>query len=194
MLKDSTHSLFNESFLQYRRSIEQTKLKIIILGPAKQSPGYDKRVQIRDHLRSNSIADDVAFPEDITVPPEVLPNGGQWPIIDFIIANAQMVFALLVDDRKVTGVLSEVTRYHDKKGFRDKSYLILPIARKKAKGSYFPLIWEAAAVYPKDRTLRYKDEEFRDCNITRAYVAAKVDIYRRRLRWDEYMEKKGLTT
>jgi len=192
--KDSTHNLFNEGFQQYRSSIEQTKLKIVILGPAKQSPAYDKRIQIREHLRNTGKNDDVAFPEEVTVPSEVLPDEGRWSSIDFIIANAQIVFALLVDDEKVTGVLGEVTKYGDKKGFRDKSFLILPGKHKTVKGSYLPQIWAAAEDYPKDRTLRYSDEEFRSCVLTRDYVAAKVDVYRKRLCWDEFMKKAGMTT
>lgn len=194
MSKDSTHNLFNESFQQYRRSIEQTKLKIVILGPARQSPGYDKRTEIREHLRSTNKTDDIAFPEEIIVPPEVLPDEGHWSSLDFIIANAQIVFALLMDNKNVTGVLSEVTRYGDKKGFRDKSFLILPGKHKTVKGSYLPQIWAAAVDYPTDRTLRYSDEEFLSCARTRDYVAAKVDLYRKRLCWDEFMKKVGMTT
>lgn len=194
MSKDSTHNLFNESFQQYRRSIEQTKLKIVILGPARQSPGYDKRIEIREHLRNTSKTDDVAFPEEVTAPPEVLPDEGHWSPLDFIIANAQIIFALLVDDKKVTGVLSEVTRYGNQKGFRDKAFIILPGKRKTVKGSYLPQIWAAAEDYPKDRTLRYSDEEFLSCVRTRDYVAAKVDVYRKRLCWGEFMKKAGMTT
>ena len=194
MSKDSTHNLFNESFQQYRGSIEQTKLKIVILGPSERSPGYDKRIQIREHLRNTCKTDDVAFPEEVAVPSEVLPDEGHWSPLDFIIANAQIVFALLVDDQKVTGVLGEVTKYGDKKGFREKSFLILPNKRKKAKGSYLPQIWAAAEDYPKNRTLRYSDEEFRSCVLTRDYVAAKVKLYRTRLCWDEFMRKAGMTT
>lgn len=194
MAEDSTHNLFNEDFQQYRRSIEQTKLKIVILGPGRQGPGYDKRVKIRKHLRSLSKTDDVAFPEEVAVPPEVLPDEGHWSSLDFIIANAQIVFALLIDHRDVTGVLGEVTKYGDKKGFRDKSFLILPRERKKAKGSYLPQIWAAAEDYPKNRTLRYSDEEFRSCVLTRDYVAAKVNVYRTRLCWDEFMKKTGMTS
>ena len=194
MSKDSTHNLFNESFHQYRRSIEQTKLKIVILGPGRRGPGYDKRVEIREHLGSLSKTDDVAFPEEITVPSEILPDEGQWSSTDFIVANAQIVFALLIDHKDVTGDLGEVTKYGYLKGFREKSFLILPKERKKAKGSYFPQIWAAAEDYPKNRTLRYSDEEFRSCVLTRDYVAAKVNVYRTRLCYDEFMKKAGMTT
>ncbi len=194
MPKDSTHNLFNENFQQYRRSIKQTKLKIVILGPARQGPGYNKRAQIREHLKSISKTDDVAFPEEITVPPEILPDEGHWSSVDFIIANAQIVFALLMDDKRVTGVLSELSRYGNQKGFRDKSFLILPEKHKTVKGSHLPQIWAAAVDYPKDRTLRYSDEEFLSCVRTRDYVAAKVDVCRKRRRWDEFMKKAGMTT
>jgi hypothetical protein len=191
---DSTHNLFNESFQQYRRSIEQTKLKIVILGPARKSPGYDKRTEIREHLRSTNKTDDVVFPEEINVPPEVLPDEGHWSSLDFIIANAEIVFALLVDNKNVTGVLGEVTKYGDKKGFREKSFLILPRKQRTVRGSFLPQIWAAAEDYPTDRTLRYSDEEFLSCARTRDYVAAKVDLYRKRLRWNEFMQKEGMTT
>ncbi len=194
MSEDSTYNLFNEDFQQYLRSIEQTKLKIIILGPAGRSPGYDKRVEIRKHLRSLSKTDDVAFPEEITVPSEILPDEGHWSSTDFIVANAQIVFALLIDHKDVTGVLGEVTKYGDKKGFRDKSFLILPGKHKTVKGSNLPQIWAAAKDYPRNRTLRYSDEEFHSCVLTRDYVAAKVNVYRTRLCWDEFMKKAGMTT
>ena len=194
MAEDSTHNLFNEDFQQHLRSIEQTKLKIVILGPAGRSPGYDKRVEIRKHLRSLSKTDDVAFPEEITVPSEILPDEGHWSSTDFIVANAQIVFALLIDHKDVSGVLGEVTKYGYLKGFREKSFLILPKERKKAKGGYFPQIWAVAEDYPKNRTLRYSDEEFRSCVLTRDYVAAKVNVYRIRLCWDEFMKKAGMTT
>jgi len=193
--KDSSHNLFSESFQQYRRSIEQTKLMIVILGPGGTSPGYNKRTEIREHLRSTNKNDDVGFPEDITVPPEVLPDKGQhWSWLDFIIANAQIVFALLVDSKDVTGVLSEVSRYGNKKGFREKSFLILPKKDRSIKGSRLSQIWAAAEDYPKNRKLRYSREEFLSCVLIRDYVAAQVDLYRKRLRWDEFMKKAGMTT
>lgn len=194
MSKDGTQNLFNEDFQQYRRSIEQTKLKIVILGPGRQGPGYDKRVEIRKHLRSLSKTDDVDFPEEITVPSDILPGEGQWSSTDFIVANAQIVFALLIDHKDVTGVLGEVTKYGYLKGFRDKSFLILPKKRKKAKSRNLPQIWAAAEDYPKDRTLRYSDEEFLSCVLTRDYVAAKVNVYRTRLCYDKFMKKAGMTT
>ena len=54
--------------------------------------------------------------------------------------------------------------------------------------------WAAAEDYPKNRTLRYADEEVRSCVLTRDYVAARVNVYRKRLCWDEYMKKEGMTT
>ena len=186
--------MFNEQFQEYLRSIKQTKLMIVILGPAGQSPGYDKRTAIREHLRSTNRNDDVKFPEEITVPPEALPDEGHWSSLDFIIANAQIVFALLVDSKDVTGVLSEVTRHGDKEGFRKKAFLILPRKDKRVKGSFLPQIWAAAEDYPESRKLRYTREEFLSCVRIRDYVAAQIDLYRRRLRYDEFMKEKGMTT
>ena len=194
MPKDSIHNLFNERFQQYRRSIEQTKLMIVILGPGEKSPGYSKRTEIREHLRSTNKTDDVNFPEEITVPPDVLPDGGRWSWLDFIIANAQIVFGLLVDSKDVTGVLGEVTRYGNWRGFREKSFLILPRRGGRVKGSYLPQIWAAAEDYPQNRKLRYSEEEFLSCVRIRDYVAARVDVYRKRLCWDEFMKKAGMTT
>ena len=167
---------------------------IVILGPGGKSPGYDKRTEIREHLRSTNKTDDVNFPEEITVPPEALPDEGHWSRLDFIIANTQVVFALLVDSKDVTGVLGEVTRYGDKKGFREKAFLILPRKSGRVKGSYLPQIWAAAEDYPKNRKLRYSGEEFLSCVRIRDYVAAQVDLYRKRLSWDEFMKKAGMTT
>lgn len=194
MPKDSTRNLFNEKFQQYLRSIKQTKLMIVILGPGGKSPRHDKRTEIREHLRSTNKTDDVNFPEEITVPPEALPDEGHWSKLDFTIANAQIVFALLVDSKNVTGVLSEVTRYGDKKGFREKAFLILPRKGARVKGDYLPQIWAAAEDYPENRKLRYSEEELLSCILIRDYVAAKVDLYRRRLRYDEFMKKEGMTT
>lgn len=194
MAADNPHSLFNESFQRYLKSKEQTKLMIIVLGPTKGSSGHEKRIQIRDHLRSTGSTDDVAFPEELDVPEEALPDDDIWPGIDFIIVNAQIIFALLIDETNVTGVLTEVSRHYDKKGFRDKSFLILPKKRRQTRGGSLPLIWVAADAYPKDRTLRYSEDEFRSCVRIRDYVAAKVNVYRKRLRWDEFMKEAGMTT
>jgi hypothetical protein len=194
LARNATRGLFNERFQEYLRSIKQTRLMIIILGPGGKSPGYDKRTQIRDHLRSTNKTDDVNFPEEVAVPPDALPDQGHWSKLDFIVASAQVIFALLVDSKDVTGVLSEVTRYGDKRGFREKAFLIIPKKAARARGSHLPQIWAAAEDYPRHRKLRYSDDEFRSCLLIRDYVAAQVDLYRRRLCWDEFMKRAGMTT
>ena len=173
---NGTHPVWNERFRQYRNAINEIQLKIIILGPSDRSPGYNKRVEIRDHLSNLSSNYDVAFPEEIQMPQDLLPDEGRWRPLDFIVGDADIIFALLIDHERVTGVLSEITKYGDRKGFRGKAFLLVPEKRKPPKGSYLPQIWAAAEDYPHDKKLFYSAEEFKDCSKIRDYVGANVDL------------------
>lgn len=187
------HPLWNQSFQEYRKSIVETDVKIVTLGPAKRSPGFEKRAELKQHLKHLSARYDVAFPEELEIPSDALPPKDLWTAVDFVVADAQVIFALLIDHRDVTGVLAEVTRYEQRKGFRDKSYLIIP--RKRTQGrrsSRSPQIWATARNYPSDHRLGFTDEEFEDCHKIRDYIGAVVDRYRKTKRWEEFMNKQGM--
>ncbi len=193
MEENGHHPLWNKSFQEYRKSIDETDVKIIVLGPAQQSPGFEKRVEIKQHLQSLSARYDVAFPEELEVPSDALPKKDQWTPVDFVVADAQVIFALLIDHRDVTGVLTEVTRYEQHKGFRDKAYLIIPRKRTQAwKSSRSPQIWAAARDFPIDQRLVYTKEEFTDCHKIRDYMGAVVDRYRKAKRWEDFINKQGM--
>jgi len=191
--ENDIHPLWDESFREYRNSIKQRGLKIIILGPAKSSLGYNKRVEVRKHIEGLNENFDVSFPEEIAVPADVLPDDGRWTPLDFIIGEAQIIFALLIDHRSVTGVLGEVTKYGDRKGFRDKAFLIVPERRKASKGSYLPQIWAAAADYPLEKKLHYSEQEFADCSKITDYAGANADLRLKRICWEEFMKSRGMT-
>jgi hypothetical protein len=190
---NGTHSLWNESFRRYQNAISEIQLRIIILGPGDRGSGYEKRVEIRNHLKNLSSNYDVAFPEEIKMPQDLLPEDKRWKPLDFIVADADIVFALLIDNEKVTGVLGEITKYGDRKGFQEKAFLLVPKRLKVPKGSYLPLIWAAASDYPSNRKLYYSAEEFKDCSKIRDYVAANTDLLRRRICWGNFMNSQGLT-
>lgn len=191
---NGTHPVWNERFRQYRNAISEIQLKIIILGPSDRSPGYKKRVEIRDYLQKLSSNYDVAFPEEIEVPENLLPDESRWKPLDFIVGDADIVFALLIDHKDVTGVLVEITKYGDRKRFQEKAFLLVPEKRKPPpKGSYLPQVWAAAADYPNDKKLYYSAEEFADCSKIRDYVGANADLLRKRICWEDFRKARGLT-
>jgi hypothetical protein len=189
---NNTHPVWNESFRNYQNSISGTQLKIIILGPADSSPGYQKRVEIRNHLSNLSSNYDVSFPEQIKVPENILPDTSRWKSVDFLVGEADIIFALLIDDKRVTGVLGEITKYGERQGFREKAFILVPKKRKARKGSYLPQIWAEVADYPSERKLYYSDEEFKDCSKIRDYVSANADLRRKRICWEEFIKSRGL--
>ncbi len=193
MNEKGIYSLWNESFREHRNSIKQRGLKIIILGPSEASLGYNKRIEIREHIKGLNDNFDVSFPEEIEVPADVLPDDSRWTTLDFIIGEAQIIFALLIDHDSVTGVLGEVTKYGERKGFRDKAFLIVPEKRKVSRGSYLPQIWAAASDYPSEKKLHYSEQEFADCSKIRDYAGANADLRLKRICWEEFMKSRGMT-
>lgn len=190
-MKNGEHPSWTAAFSEYRKLIDETKVSVVILGPGKGNVGFDKRVKIKEHLAGLSKYYDVAFPEDIKVPPDLLPNGSEWIRIGFVVGNAGVIIALLINDIKVSGVLTEVTKYEDHEGFREKAFLLVPKEHNKAHKSG-PLIWQAANYYPRAHRLIYKDDELATCLKIRDFVGSVVDEHRKQIAWREFQKRKGM--
>jgi len=164
---------------------------VVILGPAKNNTGFEKRSKIKEHLMGLSTHYDVAFPEEIKIPPGMLPDDSEWTKINYIVGNAEVIIALLIDDIKVTGVLTEISKYSGFSGFREKAFLLVPKERTKWKRGA-PLIWESVKDFPRERKLSYTDDEFATCNKIRDFAGSVVDAFRKQATYKIFQEKHGM--
>ena len=192
-MKQIVNKTWSEVFSEYRRKIDETTVRVVILGPGKGNTGFEKRIKIKEHLSGMSKHYDVVFPEDIKIPSDILPNSSEWARIGFVIGHANIIIALLINDIKVSGVLTEISKYEDNPGFRDKAYLLVPKEKNKAHKSS-PLIWQAITSYSKEHRLVYTEEEFGTCLKIRNFAATVVDEYRKKEAWKEFQKQNGLTT
>ncbi len=174
-----------------RARIAGTKLRVIILGPGKDSFGHDKRLIIRQHLQQDA-NNDVAFLEEL-----VKDAKGQTPnniILEqaYYIEEANVVIALAVATEKVTGVLNELVTYRNMlPTFEAKTWLILPRGggKDKSKARSKGLIQSEVAQFPNDHKLFYNHDEFAECTKIRAYAQKQVDNARNRIFYDAVIQK-----
>lgn len=172
-------------------SFARTRLRVIVLGPGEKSPGYDKRLKIREHLQQNP-NNDVAFLEDLLAgegtgnPNEIIRNQAYY------VGEAQVVIALTVADEKVSGVLAELIAYRNMlPGFEDKSWILVPRAGGKDKGMVATkaLIRKEVENFPDGHKLFYNYDEFRDCSKIRAYVEKQVEKTRATVFYDRVLAR-----
>ena len=193
MNKEYHHPLYSTEYEKYLQSAREMPLKILILGPARGSPGYEKREEIRNHLRHSSCYYDVAFEEDFAPVEPGMSENDPYGSIAFRVAISDIIFALTIDHHLVSGVLSEITYFRNNKSFIERTYVILPKHRgPKRKSSKTPLIWASVRIFPERQRCEYTLDEFSHCCMIRDWVAAKADECRLRNRYMEFLRERGI--
>jgi len=192
MTGKEAHPLFNAAYNNFVQGILEVPLSIIVLGPGKSSPGYDKRQEIKRHLQDTSAHYDVAFIEDLRPVEASQADSDPMESIAFYVANADITFALTVDHPSVSGVLTEITYFRRNRKFLDTTCVITPKRQQAKRFGRMPLIKEQLRVFPSSQRLEYSPEEFADCTKIRAWVAAKANERRRRKKYGEFLKEKGI--
>ena len=168
---------WEESRARIRDGKNNTRIKIIVLGPGPGSRiGYEKRETIRDYLNNLNDANEAIFLEEVIE----VPNRPSEEILrdqEPYILDAHLVFALLMPDQTVTGVLVELDHYREiDPTFEETTWLFVPrpggkeVERAQAKS----LIWDGVRNFPESHKLQWNQSEFESCTKFRDYAQRKV--------------------
>ena len=191
----TNHPLFNEAYNRYQQAAQQMQLGIIMLGPNATSVGYAKRKQLKEHLINISSGRyDVDFIEDLQTVDTGRPTSDPWEKIAFYVASADIIFALTVDDKSVTGVLAEITRFMSDKAFLEKTFVIVPVRsgpRKKSKR--VPLIWQSVNGFPDEQKFQYTPQQLEDCRVIRDWIADKARRPGLKAKYNEFLAQRGIS-
>lgn len=156
-------------------AIDSTPVNVLLWGPGVSSPEYAKRQEIGAALgdeRTSVMTSEAIMDAD--------PHFGE--IGDTMVAEgiqaeaADVVIALAVDSRDVTGVHAELTKFGDHPRTGPKIRLLAPI---RPRGAGRPLILEAADMVPEARRFDYSDAQYQDCQEIRARARRWVAEVRR---------------
>lgn len=191
--QQNRHPVWSERYRGFTDSLSQIKLAILVLGPSQGSEGDSKRVEIKEHLRQLSENYDATFSEELE-PKMSVSKDTHILNIAFHIANADLVFALLLNDLRVTGVLTELNKFDDYAKFREKTYLIVPKRRQSTgKNDFVPLIWQTVDRFPNDHKFPYNSAEFRSCDSIRNFVATIADRFSKRIAYENLLRESGIS-
>lgn len=156
-------------------AIHSVPINVLLWGPGPDSEFYPKREEIGAHL-----ADDYTAVSTSEALMDADPRFGEFP--DTLTAEgiqaeaADIVIALAVDSRDVTGVHVELTKFGDHERIGPKIHLLLP---RKPHAEHRPLILEAATHVPEPRRFDYTAEQYEDCQQMRAKAKQWVEEMRR---------------
>lgn len=193
MSAEVKHPIWGKRCAELEESCSEVELAILVLGSGQGSSGYNKRLEIKAHLNQVSNKFDATFSEEIEGAIAV-PEGNHMTNIRLHTSLANVIFALLIDDPRVSGVLTELNKFDDYPRFREKTYLIVPKRRRSIRrNDCVPLIWQTVDKFPQTHILDYSAEEFESCDNIRNYVediakrVAKKNVYQ------TFVEKSGMS-
>ncbi|PIP49110.1 MAG: hypothetical protein COX14_00980 [Chloroflexi bacterium CG23_combo_of_CG06-09_8_20_14_all_45_10] len=189
---ESGHPIWNERYSDFLSSFSQIKLAILVLGPGQGSQGEQKRKEIKNHLGLVNKNYDVAFSEELEEKIKVSQHD-HMANIALHISQADIIFALLVDDLRVSGALTELNKFDDFLKFREKTFLILPKRRKQiGRNDPIPLIWQTVDKFPKDHKFPYTPGEFKTCESIRNFVADIANRATKKMGYERFLRESGV--
>jgi hypothetical protein len=160
---------------QYFAELAETPIRVLVWGPGEHTPYYDKRTQIMAHLAKEP--DEVLTSEQLINLDRRFSQLSDYHAELVHLHMCDVVFVLIVQDQKITGVQAEVAMFSDHAEFREKAYLLRPrLDRASIPRSFLSQGW---VQYDNSRCFSYTEEHFRTCNRIRAYCAAKVEELRK---------------
>lgn len=169
--EDAWRPRFNAVF-DSEKSIPVT---VVLWGPGLGSESYAKRDEIGAALVDEHTS--VATPEALMDADERFGELGDVLLAEGIQAEgADLVIALAVADRKVTGVHAELTRFGDHERIGPKIRLFNPRLKRQERN---PLLLAAAYAIPEASRFDYTTEQFVDCQNMRAKARGWVNEVRR---------------
>jgi hypothetical protein len=157
------------------RAAGEVLINVILWGPGVASGHYRKRDEIGQALAGPKT--NVATPEAlIAAEPAFAQLDDTLLAVRIQAEQADIVIALAVDDREVTGVHVELTKMGDHETIGPKIHLFAP---KRPAAAIRPLILEAASKVPEPRRFDYMAAQYTDCNQIRAKAIRWVEEVRR---------------
>ena len=164
-----------------RRMWSDTHLKVAILGPGGLDPArpdYDKRLHIRDDLRSRLPQDTFLLPEDV-IAGELKAEFGLGPAEARLVDMCDVILALIPPDHTASGVFFELADFVHLPGFAEKVRIFRPESSVQAWRSYRED--RIYGMYDVTRFIDYPDDTWWECSFIKLRAIELIDSERRRL-------------
>lgn len=162
--------------------IENTPVKILIWGPGEGwERYYAKRIQIRDHLRAINRHNEAVTSEELE---QQYPQLKQYNTQDaerVQVETCDLIIILVVKEKKVTGVQTEISIYRQQRGFYDKARLLIPRLTTRERERNQGFLSQGWIDYPREHCLVYNEQQFEDCTRIRNYCAGHATRVRQHL-------------
>lgn len=163
---------------------DSTEVFVLLWGPGKHTKYYVKRESIVAHLGARP-ANRVATSEQLIERDARFKKYRTLEAEEIQAAEADVIICLLVDDPNATGAPAELTRFEDNPAIDPKIRCLLP--KKPRKG----LLHEAGQHIDSERSFRYSQIQFQQCDDIRAKCHEWVEAVRRRKHFKRWKEAKS---
>lgn len=178
--------LMSKRLRESMRRINDVEVVILVWGPGPHPSDpryYDKRMQIYEHLEQENPRNEVVTSEELIEAAEEPDMFAlyQWEAMH--LGDADIVFVLIPDERKITGSQAEVLRYFDLRHFNEKGNVIAPLEdeEERANRGFLNTAWKD---FPQ--RFEYTDEQFEQCVDIRDFCSRRVKEVRGEIGWERY--------
>lgn len=159
---------FQQQAEKHRQLARNQRLAILVWGPGEGSPGYEKRLQIRDELSKIFPSADVAFSEDREL--EDIADYAKGQLLqEAIHALAADVVLILAMSRGSELELDHFIPTYS--WFRDKAYVFL----KKRYVASNGLVGTVLDKLTTDQVQGFSEEDFASCRLAKQMSVEVVD-------------------
>jgi hypothetical protein len=167
--------------------VESTPVKILVWGPG-ESWGiyYDKRIQIRDHLRRLNRYNDARTSEEIEKEHARLKDYHTHDREALQIESGDLIILLIVKEPKITGVQTEVAAYRRQRDFYNKARLLIPRLTTRERERFRSFLSHGWIDYPREHCLLYTQQQFDDGKRLLDYCADQTKRVRDHLYFDTH--------
>lgn len=161
-----------------REDLAQKPLNILVWGAGEHSSHYPKREEIIKHLTSLNPNNDAQTSEQLTKQnPDLFQGLGPYEAEEIQWRNADMVLALVPEQRNVTGVQAELALYGRNPEFVGKACLIVPKLRAREARQYGFLDYGWKLLAPECK-FQFTPRQYHDCKDIRAFCEKAVQTFR----------------
>lgn len=152
------------------------QLEITLLGDGKETPEYQKRLELRDRLAQHPFVANVTIPELLH---EAHPQATLDEVERSAIDEADVVVCLEGPARPPLGVYTEVVGYFDETE-AEKWYLCLPTGRDAASGEDPLVVGLAHQKLESVELFRYEPTQWEKCGRITAACERRIRLMARR--------------
>ncbi len=166
-------------FTPYFEKLAKTPVLILCWGPGKNAPQefYDKRIELRDDLMSSNPNNKAITSEEIKQIDRRFTALTDIEAEELQASEADLILALLVSYKELSGVYTELLLYRNVPGFYNKTIVLLP----KLSGKETKKLGFSANVFDdfnKKNVIEYTQDEFAKCEKMRRFCRRRVESYR----------------